>query len=413
MTKGYSHKKIDKMGRRDAAWSSKKKRRKFKSSGRLRKKQATFSEIRKKFYSHDYWRLLALRAAVLSWVNYKADTLIGTELRLELQTRAYNSAPANRSKTIRPIWAAGRKLSDTEVYRIAEDICGYSPGDALFPEHLTREEAMFFIEVTEMIQEAWESMKYSFLKAAENREIKLNAHFSTNQKDGIERHHATASDTCFRHVGALNGKKGELIHNWLSICDERKGCYNCYKAAEMSMLNDTERLELLTRSRDEAVTSFRTIKILTSRLKQFLEQAAKGSEGHNLPKITFDDGHVFETAAFNKKYADIKWNKYTDVVTSTGAMYRLVNNSVCTHYNKEYGHLPGTGTLRCLGYSMVRWGKLQMRTDTREHYEPLYDLFNHMLVGLDPEIYPKLILPDDCGCSDCKGVDFLTDPDLM
>jgi hypothetical protein len=313
--------------------------------------------------------------------------------------------------TARPIWStAGRKLSDTEVHKIAENICGYSPGDVLFPEHLTREEALFFIEVTEMIQEAWESMLYSFLKAAEQREEKINQHFSINQKDGQDDliHHAKASETCFRHIGALNGKKGELIHNWLSICDKRKGCYACYKAAEMFMLNDTERLTLLTRSRDEAVTSFQMVQKLKSRLTQFLKQAAKGAE-----TVTFDGGHVFEIAAFNKKYADFDWGKYTEVVTSSGTMYRLINNSVCTHYNKEYGNLPGIDALRCLGYSMVRWGKMQMRTDVREHYKPFYNLLNHLLVGLDPEIYPKLTLPEDCGCSDCEGKDFLTDSDLM
>ena len=142
------------------------------------------------------------------------------------------------------------------------------------------------------------------------------------------------------------------------------------------------------------------IQKLTSRLKQLLEQAAKGSK-----TITFDDGHVFDQAAFNKKYADFEWDKYTDVVTSPGAMYRLVNTSVCTHYNKKYGEIE-TGNLRRLGYGQM---ETEMRTDVRDFYKPLYDVLNYILVGLDSKIYPKLILPEDCGCDNCEGKDFLTE----
>jgi len=408
MAKGPSRKKIGRQMSQTDSYSTKIKMTKS-QHGAHRKMRAKFNEIRKQLYSHNYWSVLALRDAVLTWTNYKADTVIGTELHLQAHTRDAYGVPLGTSNTVRPIWSiAGRKLSDTEVYRIAENICGYSPGNELFPDHLTREEALLFIEVTEMIQEAWESMKHSFMHAAENREQRINKHYSTNQKDRNKKvaRKSAYDPICFQQVGALEGKKGELIYNWLSICDARKGCYACYKAAELHRLTDTERLIFLTRNRDEAVTSFQMIQKLTSRLKQLLEQAAKGSK-----TITFDDGHVFDQAAFNKKYADFEWDKYTDVVTSPGAMYRLVSTSVCTHYNKKYGEIE-TAKLRRLGYGL-RLEIIEMRTDVRDFYKPLYDVLNYILVGLDSKIYPKLILPEDCGCDNCEGKDFLTDPNLV
>jgi len=338
---------------------------------------------------HPYWSRPGLGDAVIAWVDYKIETTLG------IYTEQKYHFHLNR-ETTRRINVGKKHLTNIEVKKIADSICGYSPGDEMFPDHLTREQALDHIEICEMIREYWESAVYNYLEA-EDRYLIIKNYNTTHDyaARSVVKDIAKPNPkfwNCGEHYGALDGKKGELIHNWLSLCGKSKtavrgyDCYYCQKLNILMTTNKTDRYLFYKRERDNAVKSFQITRLLQSRLTTEEIAALLGPE-------------------FN---GEEHWI----------SILRIVQDSVARQTNEKEGSLSCTFPEQSRQNKIAKeafWKKRLMRfgSDMGDNtlnekllmkYADLYEKLAEVLDDQDLTITPA----PECACKECTGFDFVT-----
>lgn len=335
---------------------------------------------------HPYWSRAGLGDAVVAWVDYKIETTFGvyTEQRFNF-SMIQDAANAHRLSN------GKRNLKSIEVKKIADNICGYTTGDELFPEHLTREQALDHLEICEMIREYWASAMYTHFEA-EDRYFIIKKHnqkigHSSNRKKAI-RELAKPSNkdfwNCGVHIDALANQKGDLIHRWGALCGKTQTaargyhCHYCQKIDILMMANRTDRHRFWKRERDNAVTSFQITQLLQSR-------------------ISADEIHALGLDSN---------------VDPWRAMLRIIQECVARQANEREGKITCSDPLAKFSLekiTKIRYGSKvgdnTMNERILEKYASLYERLAEVLDDQDLTI----ALPEPCVCKDdCRGYDFIT-----
>jgi hypothetical protein len=348
---------------------------------RIRKNSAIYKALRTKILAHPYWKRPLLGDAVVAWVDYKIETTLGMYAEQKFDFYMQNDSPSRLSQ-------GKRHLTSIEVKRIADNICGYTTGDEMFPAHLTHEEAIDHIEICEMIREYWASAVYTYVEAEERyfiiRKYKMT---HPNAKRTVVKDIALPNSEfwkCTKHYGALDGKKGELIHNWYSLCGKpgtaARGylCVFCQQLQILMTTNKTERFRYYERERDTAVTSFQITRLLLSRFEAI-------QDDENPLDLSHDSCIIFS---------------------------KIIQDCVARQTIKRKGklslNLEATSVL--MKTSIMKsgsvMGKNTMNEELLKKYAPLYDSIAYVLSDQDLTI----TLPDLCDCPSaaCDGFDFLS-----
>lgn len=351
-----------------------------------RKKNAIFRNTKAEIMQHPYWSRAGLGDAVVAWVDYKIETTFGvyTEQRFNF-SMIQDAANAHRLSN------GKRNLKSIEVKKIADNICGYTTGDELFPEHLTREQALDHLEICEMIREYWASAMYTHFEA-EDRYFIIKKHnqkigHSSNRKKAI-RELAKPSNkdfwNCGVHIDALANQKGDLIHRWGALCGKTQTaargyhCHYCQKIDILMMANRTDRHRFWKRERDNAVTSFQITQLLQSR-------------------ISADEIHALGLDSN---------------VDPWRAMLRIIQECVARQANEREGKITCSDPLAKFSLekiTKIRYGSKvgdnTMNERILEKYASLYERLAEVLDDQDLTI----ALPEPCVCKDdCRGYDFIT-----
>mgnify|MGYP001348823009 CR=1 FL=1 len=344
---------------------------------KLRGRNRAFKKIANKIYyttySHKYWGDSSLRYALLCCTDEFCDN---------------NLMDYPSGFTCRPVLKTGRKITDEEVYAIAERICGYNTGGELFPPHLTREESILFLEVTSMIEETFKSMCYFSFRASE-----LGASYECNDL-----------------IGVFAGKKGELIHDWLALCtagktDEDHLCYFCAKHKQSKSKLDDHRARIKTVA-EESVTAFR----IASKVKERLNKINWRNEDWTVVKT---DTPFLKIEFIDETEVVLKLDEVqalavlqTKLKNAPDLIDIMVAHSVALLALEKFNTRNKFGlakfkSITHLLSKMTRKIVKPMKPTKYDEYKLIFAGLDALLADLDREIYPKFKMPEPCDCDDC------------